>query len=175
MEKVISDLLKEYEGGRVSRRDLIRGLAVAVTASAAAGSASAAGGYEVIALDHVSYQVADYRQTRDFYQGLLGMAVSGDDGERQCSLGFGDATLIARNHRTEEAKAAGPKVDHIAYKIKDWNTDAVESELERRGLAPRLDTGGGDGYASFHVKDPDGFTVQISGDPMPGDRLYPKK
>jgi hypothetical protein len=51
----------------------------------------------------------------------------------------------------------------------------VKAELERRGLAPRLDTGGGDGYASFHVKDPDGWDLQISGDPKPGDPLYKKK
>ena len=50
----------------------------------------------------------------------------------------------------------------------------MEAELKRRGLEPRLDTGGGAGYASFHVKDPDGWDLQISGDPKPGDRLYKK-
>jgi hypothetical protein len=49
-------------------------------------------------------------------------------------------------------------VDHIAYTIDTWDKDAVEAELKRRGLAPRPDT-----PDSFHVKDPDGFDLQISG------------
>ena len=170
MEKLFSNLLSEYESGRVSRRQLLQGLVLASAAGASRG-AEAAGGFEAIALDHISYQVSDYRRTRDFYSDLLGMAVSGDDGTRQCALGFGDARLIARNRGTD----GDAVVDHIAYKIRDWNTDAVEAELTRRGLEPRLDTGGGDVYASFHVPYPDGFTVQISGDPRPGDRLYVEK
>jgi hypothetical protein len=85
--------------------------------------------------------------------------------------------LIARNRRQPAPADAPVKsvVDHIAFKIDNWNTDRVKSELERRGLAPRLDTGGGDGCASFHVKDPDGWDLQISGDPKPGDPLYKKK
>jgi len=37
----------------------------------------------------------------------------------------------------------------------------VEAELKRRGLEPRVDT-----ENSFHVKDPDGFDLQISGEAM---------
>ena len=175
METIISRLLEGYEEGHVTRRQLIQSLALA--ASAASGlstrEAHAAGGFTTIALDHISYQVADYNKTRDFYADLLGMKVSGDNGKSQCSLGFGDASLIARNH-PEDGGATGPKVDHIAYKIDDWDTDKVKSELQRRGLDPRLDNPGGGSYVSFLVKDPDGFTVQISGDVKPGDSMYKK-
>ena len=175
METIISRLLEDYEEGHVTRRQLIQSLALA--ASAASGlstrEAHAAGGFTTIALDHISYQVADYNKTRDFYADLLGMKVSGDNGKSQCSLGFGDASLIARNH-PEDGGATGPKVDHIAYKIDDWDTDKVKSELQRRGLDPRLDNPGGGSYVSFLVKDPDGFTVQISGDVKPGDSMYKK-
>ncbi len=47
--------------------------------------------------------------------------------------------------------------------------------LERRGLKPRLQQGGaGDtpNYVSFHVEDPDGVGVQISGIARRGDSLY---
>ena len=37
----------------------------------------------------------------------------------------------------------------------------MEAELKRRGLDPRPDTDD-----SFHVKDPDGFDLQISGRAM---------
>jgi len=51
----------------------------------------------------------------------------------------------------------------------------VKAELERRGLKPRLQQGGaGDtpNYVSFHVEDPDGVGVQISGIARRGDSLY---
>jgi hypothetical protein len=54
-----------------------------------------------------------------------------------------------------------PLIDHIAYTIEAWDKDAVEAELERRGLSPRPDT-----ENSFHVKDPDGYDLQISGKEM---------
>jgi hypothetical protein len=31
-----------------------------------------------------------------------------------------------------------PRIDHIAYTIENWETNAVKTELERRGLNPRL-------------------------------------
>ena len=122
-------------------------------------------------MDHISYQVADYRKTRDFYADLMGMRVSDDNGH-ECRLHAGNAVVIARNH---PRPASRPVVDHIAYKIDDWNTARVEAELKRRGLKPRLDTGGPDQHwGSFHVQDPDGFDLQISGVVKPGDSLYKK-
>ena len=182
METIIARLLQDFESGKMDRRQLIKSLAVAATAASAIspGIAEAQGhGFKTIALDHISYQVTDYKRTRDFYADLMGMTVTDDNGSSQCWLRFGDAGagVIARNRR-QPAPADSPVksvIDHIAFKIDNWNTDRVKAELEHRGLAPRLDTGGGDGYASFHVKDPDGWDLQISGDPRPGDPLYKKK
>jgi len=106
------------------------------------------------------------------------MKVTDDNGSSQCFLRFDDALLIARNRRArpgEPADLAGtPLVDHIAYTIDGWDTDAVKTELQRRGLEPRLDTNGGPNYVSFHVHDPDGFDLQISGIAKPGDSQYKK-
>lgn len=181
METIIARLLEDFENGKMNRRQLIKSLAVASAAASAMSSPAAAEaegqGFKTIALDHISYQVTDYKRTRDFYADLMGMPVTADNGTSQCSLHFGDAYVIARNRRQPAPADAPVKsvVDHIAFKIDNWNTDRVKGDLERSGLAPRLDTGGGDGYASFHVKDPDGWDLQISGDPKPGDPLYKKK
>ena len=48
-------------------------------------------------------------------------------------------------------------IDHIAYTIADWDPRKVESILKARGLNPRLD------QQSFHVTDPQGYDLQISG------------
>ena len=49
-------------------------------------------------------------------------------------------------------------VNHIAYTIADWDTKKVEEVLKARGLNPRPDTPN-----SFHVMDPYGYDLQISG------------
>ncbi len=173
-------LVREYEAGRLTRRQLIHALGVAAAAAFAPGIAAGQStrGFHTLSLDHISYQVSDYTRTRDFYADLMGMKVSDDNGTTQCFLHFDDALLIARNRRPRPAEPAEappkPLVDHIAYKIDNWNTDTVKAELERRGLTPRLDTNGGPNYVSFHVQDPDGFDLQISGIAKPGDSQYKK-
>jgi catechol 2,3-dioxygenase-like lactoylglutathione lyase family enzyme len=159
MEHIISTLLREYEHGRVTRRQLIRTLALAATATSAAGTVEAAPA-NAVSVNHVSMQVADYTKTRDFYAGLFGMRVSDDDGKTQCRLTFGDNILIPRN--ASSRPGGKPGVDHIAYTLADWDADksvkpAVEAELKRRGLSIRVTEG------SFHVQDPDGFEVQMGG------------
>ena len=158
MEQIIAKLLQDFERGKMSRRQLIRTLAVAATASSALNTESVAAsgkGFKAVTVNHISYQVADYAKTRDFYADLFGMKLSHDDG-KQCILAFGDTFLIPRNHHS-----GTPRIDHIAYTIDNWDKNAVEAELKRRGLDPQPDT-----ENSFHVKDPNGFDLQISGKEM---------
>jgi len=202
MKYLIAKLLRDFESGLMNRRQLIESLAVAATAVAAsneafaqdtAGAAKKHPAFRTAELDHISYQVKDYRVTRDFYADLMGMEVRNDNGKTQCELYFGNSMLLARNHfrpRPENAEGAAAAaaggggnpagggragrrppptslVDHISYRIYDWDTDQVREELVRRGLAKsdsKPDTGGGiKDYSSFHVSDPDGFNLQISG------------
>jgi hypothetical protein len=84
MEKIVDQLLGQFEHGRISRRQLVQVLALGMAASAVPLRASAAtatrGGFKAVAVNHISLEVADYARTRDFYADLLGMQVSGDDG-----------------------------------------------------------------------------------------------
>jgi catechol 2,3-dioxygenase-like lactoylglutathione lyase family enzyme len=211
MEQIITKLLRDFEDGFLNRRQLIRGLGLAFSA-AMGGKALAqtpagkpAGApdspFKTVELDHISYQVNDYRVTRDFYAELMGMEVKNDNGKTQCELYFGSSMLLARNHfrprggegagATPAPAAAAPApqvggrptptslVDHISYRIFNWDTDQVREELLRRKLlteTARPDTGGGiPGYSSFHVSDPDGFNLQISGFAGPKDSVSKKK
>jgi len=153
MEQMLTKLVGDFEQGKLNRRQLIQGL---IAATAALNVAPAAEGRVLKAqyINHVSYQVADYAKTRDFYAGLFGMKVSEDDGAG-CRLSFGDNVLIARTR-----PANTPRVDHIAYTIANWDTEkaAMEAELKRRGLELHINAKG-----DFHISDPDGFNVQIGG------------
>ena len=213
MEQIITKLLRDFEDGFLNRRQLIQNLGLAFTAALGGASAQTPAGkpagtqdspFKTVELDHISYQVNDYRVTRDFYADLMGMEVKNDNGKTQCELYFGNSMLLARNHfrprggdgagSTPAAAATPPAaaapqagnrpapsslVDHIAYRIYNWDTEQVREELMRRKLLTensRPDTGGGiPGYSSFHVSDPDGYNLQISGWAGPKDSVTKKK
>lgn len=159
MEQIISNLLTEFEQGKISRRGLVACLAAGATAAALpVRAADAPKGFKTIAVNHLSYNVKDYKKTADFYADLLGVKVSHDNGKTQCFLEFGSSFVVARNAR--DGRAPGT-IDHVAYTIDTWDKAAVEAELKRRGHTPRPDT-----ENSFHITDPDGFDVQISGKGM---------
>lgn len=155
--------------------------AVAQSIATQAASQPSAAPFKTVWLDHISYAVSDYKKSVDFYSGLMGWKVKEDDG-RQAMLDLnGLGTILIRNARRPDAAApatAAPQpardttgrparrpitgvVNHIAFGVEPWDTDAVKAELERRGLTPRIDNQG-ETYKSFHVTDPDGWDLQIS-------------
>ena len=163
MEHIIARMLEDFEHGKITRRQLIQSLVLAATATGAAGAVALAGnegkGFRAVAVNHISYQVSDYAKTRDFYADLFGLKVVADTG-KQCRLVLNDSNtfIIPRNAPSE---VTPPRIDHIAYTIAEWNKSGVEAELKRRGLNPKPDTDN-----SFHVTDPNGFDLQISGKDM---------
>ena len=179
MESMIAKLLGAFEQGKMNRRELIQSLAIAATGAhvlSAPGEAHAqapvtgtAGAFQTTSLDHISYAVSDYGRSRDFYSDLMGWEVRNDNGESQASLGIGDVgNIIIRNSRRpmSQAREGRPPltgvINHISWRIADFDTDAVRDELESRGLNPRRDQAGGDSYDSYHVLDPDGWDLQIA-------------
>ncbi len=179
METIISNLIRDFENGRMNRRQLISSLALAAvgthqlsspaSAAAATTPSSAAPLGKTTSLDHISFAVADYGKSRDFYSDLMGWEVRRDDGERQASLAIGDVgSIIIRNNRRPMSQSRPDRppltgvVNHISWRIENFDTDQVRDELESRGLNPRRDQAGGEGYDSYHVLDPDGWDLQIA-------------
>jgi catechol 2,3-dioxygenase-like lactoylglutathione lyase family enzyme len=147
MKNTISKLLTAYETGKMSRRDLVRGLAVLAAGS---GTASAAG-FQGNSINHVSMFVSNIERSTDFYQRLFGCTVNKRDGNNQ--LMFGKNFLVLR------PGSPPAKVDHISIGVDKFQKDSVAADLKARGATP-IDQQGGD--FGFHVVDPDGFPVQIS-------------
>ncbi|MEP7002575.1 MAG: hypothetical protein ABI969_18940 [bacterium] len=57
-------------------------------------------------------------------------------------------------------------INHISWGIEPWDTKTARSELTKRGLNPRVDTGTrGDiatsTFKSLHGRDPDGLDLQV--------------
>ena len=210
MEKFIARLVKDFEDKKVSRRQLIHTLQVAAATFAVgeqAANAAPASGFKTINVNHISYSCPDYTIARDFYQHLMGMGVTQDNGQ-QCYMPFGPnegtgpGTFLlprgypqapanytysaavsaarpprggaaaaaaagergARGARGDGQQQAPPRpavtIDHIAYTMKNWDKARVKAVLESWGLFPTED------QDSFHVRDPFGYDLQISGPGM---------
>ena len=148
MTSTISKMLEGYEKGKMSRRDLVRGLALL---AGGAGAASAAG-FQGNSINHISVYVSNLQRSTDFYQRAFGCTVNKRDGNNQLIFGKNFLVLRPRN--------PPGKVDHFAIGVDGFNQDAVTADLKARGVTPINEQGGNFG---FHILDPDGFPVQISG------------
>jgi catechol 2,3-dioxygenase-like lactoylglutathione lyase family enzyme len=122
MEGIIAGLLKQFEEGKMTRRQLIQSLALAAAAAAPGAAAAAqtaspgrppipqafeAAPWKTVWLDHISYSVTDYRKSTAFYRDLMGWEISNDNGTSQCTLKIGDVGgIIIRNRREPGGTAA---------------------------------------------------------------------
>lgn len=153
MEAMISSLLDRFENGALSRRDLVQGIAVL----AAAGGTTAAQAQEApikgAKIDHVSIQVSDLPRSIAFYQKMFGLTILSEDKPNEIvRLGAGKV-LVSLHHKSPTGL-----VDHFAIGVEKFNRESVTRELKALGANPEenLDAG-------FHIKDPEGISVQIVG------------
>jgi catechol 2,3-dioxygenase-like lactoylglutathione lyase family enzyme len=128
-------------------------------------------GWHTTGLDHITFRVAEPQQEAAFYTALMGWRVRSDDSARVV-MDVGDwGTVVFR--KVPATSFAAPEggggerrvpvravVEGIGFSIEPWNAGIVERELRKRGLTPVADNDG-KGFESFHVKDPDGFDLQI--------------
>ena len=119
--------------------------------------------WKTVALDHVTFEVPDYKKEAAFYIALMGWTMRRDDGT-QAVLDIGDWGTVVLKQPSPTAAAAGNAaravVTSFGFVIEPWHAVTVEAELRKRELSPVADNGA-NGFESFHVKDPDGFDLQI--------------
>jgi catechol 2,3-dioxygenase-like lactoylglutathione lyase family enzyme len=134
-------------------------------ASSDAGGAAAAPALKIANVDHVSYTCPDFRRAADWYSKIFNLEQT-DASATEVTLPFGKKDqglphLIIRARETTPGTRRKSKalVNHIAYTIADFDKDRVRAELKRLGYPQPLQ----DGEHSFHIVDPNGFDVQISG------------
>jgi len=156
MEREVSELVANYEAGRISRRSLIKH--VSALAAAVAGSATfsrdcaaADSTFKATSLNHIALRVTDVTRSRDFYMKHLGLTVARDGGTSNSFLNFGNNFVALFRGDT-------PGLDHYCYSVENYDvSDAVE-KLKAAGLTPRQPRGTGRVY----FPDPDGLTVQLA-------------
>jgi catechol 2,3-dioxygenase-like lactoylglutathione lyase family enzyme len=149
MELMIDRLIRDFERGALSRRQLALSLAALVTGAQAAPSQS---GLRAISLNHVTVRVPDVRRTSQFYQELFGMPLK-QHSDKTHILGVGKSFFGI------EQKEGGPALDHYDFGIAGFNADQAVARLKARNLTPEP----GGTKESFKFRDPDGFLVQLNG------------
>ena len=151
MEAIISKLVTRFEKGALTRRELIQGLAMLTAASGTAAAGLEESGFKGAKIDHVSIQVNNLQRSIDFYQKMFGLSVVSQDKSNEIvRLGI-NKTLVSLHHK-------GPTgiVDHFAIGVDPFNKESVARDLKQRGANPEEDIDAG-----FHIKDPEGLSVQI--------------
>lgn len=113
-------------------------------------------GWKTVAVERITFKVADAAKEAAFYAALMGWTPLASDGQ-QATLGLGDWGTVVF------ASGGGPRaeVTSFCFALDKWNAKSVEAELRKRGLTPVADNDA-KGFESFHVRDPDGFDLQIS-------------
>jgi len=130
-------------------------------------------GWHTTGIDHITWRVAEPQKEAAFYSAVMGWTLRSDDG-KQVVMDIGDwGTAVFRKVSADSFPAPQPNangrtrepvravVEGFGFSIEPWNAKAVEQELRKRGMKPVADNDG-KGFESFHVKDPDGFDLQIS-------------
>ena len=155
MEAIISDLVSRFEQGALTRRNLVQELTLLAGAGGATVAAQAQQArLKAVKIDHVSIQVTDLPRAIAFYQKIFGFTVVSEDKPNEIvRLGGGGKVLVSLHHKSPTGL-----VDHFAIGVEEFNRDAVTSLLQSGGVTPdnNLDAG-------FHIKDPEGMSVQIVG------------
>jgi catechol 2,3-dioxygenase-like lactoylglutathione lyase family enzyme len=151
MEAIISDLVNRFEKGALTRRGLIQGLAMLTAAGTAPVVQAQEGALKGVKIDHISIQVSDLQRSIAFYEKMFGLTIMSEDKPNEISrLGAGKI-IVSLHHKSPTGI-----VDHFAIGVENFNRERVTQQLKALGANPEenLDAG-------FHIKDPEGMSVQI--------------
>ncbi len=151
METGLDSLLRQYESGRITRRDLIASLALLVATSAVASDSDSV--YRATELNHVTIRVSDLKRSKQFYQHLLGLTVTKED-KHVCRLSSGRGAVSL----WQASGSAGPGFDHFCFGVPGFERRAGMAKLTGMGMALRHDKNDPE---TVYVLDPDKFTVQL--------------
>ena len=142
MVETISKLLARYEHGKLTRRELVQGLALlAVT-----GSSASAAGFKAGTINHVSLQTSDMQKSADWYKKAFGLSELKSEEKNVVMLGVGQSHISIRTGKNPGT------IDHFAIGLDPFNEAAIVDDFKKRGYNP----------SGLHVKDPDGLSVQIT-------------
>ena len=164
MTRIIEALLTDYERGAVSRRELVKALAVGVVPAGLASrpgisqrpreNTKQAGALRGVNINHVNLQNSDLDRSVDFYRKLFSLPPKREVPGRPYALDLADGLSFLSVPQREPSG----DIDHFCVGVEDFEPDRVATAIREAGLDNDLRVGSDNVY----VRDPEGIRVQIS-------------
>jgi len=164
MEQHINRMVRDFEAGQLSRRQLVTRLGAMVALVGAAGRVigaeteaspgnaprpEAGSTLSAVELNHIALRVTDVGRSRDFYMRHLGLKLSREGGS--------NAFLTCGRNFVALFRGDQAGLDHYCYSVKGYEVAAAERKLREAGLPDIRRTGD-----RIYFSDPDGLTVQLA-------------
>ena len=169
MSAAIEQLVKRYEGGGMTRRELVLALSALVMARPAGGAAAQQGAapapIRVRTMNHVTLTVSDVQRSVEFYQRVLGLPLVTTQGtERDWDapavpvLGIGDGPQFIAFSRGDR-----PHINHYCLGMEGFDAAEIVARLAEHGIEARVRMRADSDPPAEELifNDPDGIPVQI--------------
>lgn len=152
MQHTIETLVRQFEQGRLTRRQLVQGLVI-VAAAPAAAQERPAGAFRAASIDHVQITVDDLKGSQQFYEKLLGVTARSNS-PSQANIAVGSVgNFIAIQSGTGRIKP----IDHFAIAVENFSPEPALASIERAVPGAKAEKSGN----SVFVTGPEGVRVQI--------------
>jgi catechol 2,3-dioxygenase-like lactoylglutathione lyase family enzyme len=159
VDNLIQRLMQRFDGGTLTRRELMQGLTLLAAAGTTASAQSSPGAIQGVSINHVSLNVRDIQRSGEWYSKMFNLPKMQTKEENNYMLGLGltpaDREHGALGHLSIHPTPAGKTpgvIDHFCLGLSNFNEAKVIEELKKRGANPQ----------GLHVKDPDGLTIQLN-------------
>ena len=153
MQRTVEMLVRQFEQGRLTRRQLVQALLLAA-ASPGLGQDRPVGAFRATGIDHVQITVSDLKSTRQFYEKLFGVTtISSNDAALALGVGSSGDYMSVQS----ESRFIKP-IDHFGIAVENFSQDTALATIER--VAPGAKTQKV-GTTSVIVTGPEGVRVQI--------------
>ena len=167
MSAAIEQLVKRYEGGGMTRRELVLALSALVLTRPAGGAAAqqAPPPIRVSTMNHVTLSVSDVQRSVAFYQRVLGLPLVTTQGnERDWDapavpvLGIGNGPQFIAFSRGDR-----PHINHYCLGMEGFDAADVVERLAEHGIEARVRMRADSDPPAEELmfNDPDGIPVQI--------------
>ncbi len=162
MKRIIEALLNDYERGTLSRRELVKALALGALPAGLVSRRSASrrestkqdGVLRGININHVNLQNSDLDRSVDFYRELFSLPPKREVPGRPYALDLADGLSFLSVPQREPSG----DIDHFCVGVEDFEPQRVASAIREAGLDNDLRVGSD----NVSLRDPEGIRVQIS-------------
>lgn len=161
----VATMVDQFVAGRLSRRELVRGLTTLVGAAAAGGSTAQAQSrpstFQALGLNHLALRVTDLDRSQAFYERHLGMTV--------IPTVSSPRLMAVGPHVLNLFEADRPQIDHVCFTVPNYDAVQAAARLEAAGIRPEVEAD------RVHFRDPDGYKLQVGGPTAGGQQLQPAR